>query len=82
MNQRQIFKIVLVHDIKYATSKAQTLHALCSKTICEKELSLVILSLVFLLISNLISWLRLHQFLGTKTTEANKSLKTDGNRAY
>ena len=30
------------------------------------------LSLVFLLISNLISWLRLHQFLGTKTTEANE----------
>ena len=26
-------------------------------------------------ISNLISWLRLHQFLGTNTTEANKSKK-------
>ena len=39
------------------------------------------LSLVFLLISNLTSWLRLHQFLGTKTTEANKSLKTDANGA-
>ena len=37
--------------------------------------------IVFLLISNLISWLRLHQFLGTKTTEANKSLKTDENGA-
>ena len=34
-----------------------------------------LLSLVFLLISNLISWLRLHQFLGTKTTEANMSVK-------
>ena len=40
-----------------------------------------ILSLVFLLIINLTSWLRLHQFLGTKTTEANKSLKTDTNGA-
>ena len=39
------------------------------------------LSLVFLFISNLTSWLRLHQFLGTKTTEANKSLKTDANGA-
>ena len=37
------------------------------------------LILVFLLISNLISWLHLHQFLGTKTTEANKSLKSDAN---
>ena len=26
--------------------------------------------------------LRLHQFLGTKTTEANKSLKTDANGTY
>ena len=40
------------------------------------------LSLIFLLISNLISKLCLHQFLGTKTTEANKSLKTDANGAY
>ena len=40
---------------------------------------IVILSLVFLLISNLTNGLRLHQFLGTKTTEANKSLKTDAN---
>ena len=40
------------------------------------------LSLIFLLISNLISRLRLHQFLGTKTTEANKSLKTDANRTH
>ena len=40
------------------------------------------LSLVFLLISDLISWLRLHQFLRTRTIEANKSLKTDVNGAY
>ena len=40
------------------------------------------LSLIFLLISNLINKLRLHQFLGTKTIEANKSLKTDANGAY
>ena len=46
-----------------------------------KEKRNLVYSLVFLLISNLISWLRLHQFLGTKSTEANKSLKTDANRA-
>ena len=40
------------------------------------------LSLVFLLISNLTNGLHLHQFLGTKTTEANKSLETDANGAY
>ena len=40
------------------------------------------LSLVFLLISNLTNGLRLHQLLGTKTTEANKSLKTDANGAH
>ena len=40
------------------------------------------LSLIFLLISNLISRLRLHQFLGTKTTEANKSLKNDANGTH
>ena len=34
---------------------------------------------VFLLISNLTYGLRLHQFLRTRTTEANKSLKTDAN---
>ena len=39
------------------------------------------LSLVFLLISNLTSCLRLHQFLEKKTTETNKSLKTDANGA-
>ena len=38
-------------------------------------------SLIILLISNLINKLRLHQFLGTKTTETNKSLKTDANVA-
>ena len=37
---------------------------------------------VFLVIKNSINGLRLHQFLGTKTTEANKSLKTDANGAY
>ena len=40
------------------------------------------LKLVFLLISNLTNGLCLHQFLGTKTTEANKSLKTDANGAH
>ena len=40
------------------------------------------LSLVFLIISNLTNGLCLHQFLGTKTTEASKSLKTDGNGAH
>ena len=33
----------------------------------------------FLLISNLTNGLCLHQFLGSKTTESNKSLKTDAN---
>ena len=41
--------------------------------------SLLYLRLVFLLINNLTNGL-LHQFLATKTTEANKSLKTDANR--
>ena len=35
-----------------------------------------------MLTSNPTNRLRLHQFLGTNTTEANKSLKTDGNEAY
>ena len=35
------------------------------------------LSLVLILISNLTNGLHLHQFLGTKATEANKSLETD-----
>ena len=39
------------------------------------------LSIIFLLISTLTNGLRLHQFVGIKTTEANKSLKTDANRA-
>ena len=37
----------------------------------------VSLSLIFLLISNLFNMLHLYQFLGTKTTEANKSLKAE-----
>ena len=41
-----------------------------------------VLSLVFLLISNLTNGLRLHQFLRSKSTEANKSLKSDANRAH
>ena len=41
----------------------------------------IYLSLVFLLISNPTSWLRLHQFLWSKTTESSKSLKTDANGA-
>ena len=40
------------------------------------------LSLIFLLISDLISKLDLHQFFGTKITETTKSLKTDANEAY
>ena len=40
------------------------------------------LSIVFLLISNLTNGLRLHQFSGTETTEANKSLKIDANGAH
>ena len=40
------------------------------------------LSLIFLLISNLINRLRLHQFLVTKPTEVNKSLKNDANGAH
>ena len=39
-------------------------------------------SLVFLLISNLTNELRLHQFLVTKSVEANKSVKTDVNGAH
>ena len=40
------------------------------------------LSLVLLLISNLTNGLRLHQFLVTKSAEANKSVRTDANRAH
>ena len=40
------------------------------------------LSLVLLLISNLTNELRLHRFLRTKTTVANKSKKTDANGAH
>ena len=40
------------------------------------------LSLVLLLISNLTNGLRLHQFLVTKSEEANKSVKTDANGAH
>ena len=40
------------------------------------------LSLVLLIISNLTNELRLHQFLMSKTTEVNKSLKTDANGAH
>ena len=39
-------------------------------------------SVVFLLFSNLTNGLRLNQFLGTKTTEANKSLKTNANEVH
>ena len=35
-----------------------------------------------MLISNLINKLRFHQFLGTKITETNKSLKTDANEDH
>ena len=41
-----------------------------------------LLSLVLLLISNLTNGLRLHQFLVTKSAEANKSVKTDANGAH
>ena len=40
------------------------------------------LSLVLLFISNLTNGLRLHQFLVTKSREANKSVKTDANGAH
>ena len=40
------------------------------------------LSLVLLLISNLTNGIRLHQFLVTKSVEANKSVKTDANGAH
>ena len=40
------------------------------------------ISLVLLLISNLTNGLRLHQFLVTKSEEANKSVKTDANGAH
>ena len=43
---------------------------------------LIYLSLVLLLISNLTNGLRLHQFLVTKSAEANKSVKTDANGAH
>ena len=49
-----------------------------SLDIAEKTL----LSLIFLLISNLIDKLCLPQFLGTNITETNKLLKTDANEAY
>ena len=39
-------------------------------------------SLVLLLISNLTNGLRLHQFLVTKISEVNKSVKTDANGAH
>ena len=40
------------------------------------------LGLVLLLISNLTNGLHGHQFLVTKSAEANKSVKTDANRAH
>ena len=51
------------------------------KLLKSNTLVIFVFNLVFLLISNLISWLRLHQFLGIKTTETNKSLNTDAKRA-
>ena len=42
----------------------------------------IYLSLVLLVISNLTNGLRLHQFLVTKSAEANKSVKTDANGAH
>ena len=48
----------------------------------SQEFANIFLSLVFLLMSRLTNGLRLHHFLGTKTTEANKSLKTDANGAH
>ena len=40
------------------------------------------LSLVLLLISNLTNGLRLHQFLVTKSADANKFVKTDANGSH
>ena len=50
----------------------------------EKKLVMVLnkLSLVLLFISNLTNGLRLHQFLMTKSAEANKFIKTDANGAH
>ena len=42
----------------------------------------IYLSLVLLLISDLTNGLCLHQFLVTKSAEANKSVKTDANGAH
>ena len=72
---------------KFFFELAKLLYSMSSQFEAESEkikniLSLFMYSsLVFLLISNLISWLRLHQFLGTNNTEANKFLKTDANGA-
>ena len=52
------------------------------KSMYTRALTFLYISLVFLLISNLTNGLRLHQFLGTKTNEANKLLKTDANGAH
>jgi hypothetical protein len=44
--------------------------------------TMALLSLVLLLISNLTNGLRLHQFLVTKSVEANKYVKTDANGVH
>ena len=62
--------------IMNAASRNRDLEISGAKTLTE------CLSLVLLLISNLTNELRLHQFLLTKTTEANKSLKSDANGAH
>ena len=48
----------------------------------KKLINALDLSPLFLLISNLINKLLLHQFLGTKTIETNNLLTTDANKAY
>ena len=63
-------------------SKLFAQESICSKEIFIQTSSNYFKSLVLLLISNLINGLRLHQCLGTKATEANKSLKTDPNGAH
>ena len=67
-------EIVFKHELSWMLNTKKSLGA-------TKIRFHLYLSLDFLLISNLTSWLRLHQFLGTKTTETNKSLKTDTNGA-
>ena len=50
--------------------------------VAQNSCNLSYLSLVLLFISDLTNGLCLHQFLETKSEEANKSVKTDANGAH